>query len=102
MLKPGGRAVISDIVGSDDVPVDLQNDPELWSGCISGALREDHFLNAFTEPGFDPPRILKREEKVWQHVGGIDFRSVTVEARKPGGDVVLKPEACCAPESGCC
>ena len=81
VLKPGGRAVISDIVGSDDVPVDLQKDPELWSGCISGALRE---------------------EKVWQHVGGIDFRSVTVEARKPGGDVVLKPEACCAPESGCC
>ena len=102
VLKPGGRAVISDIVGSDDVPVDLQNDPELWSGCISGALREDRFLNAFTEPGFDPPRILKRKEKVWQHVGGIAFRSVTVEARKPGGDVVLKPEACCAPESGCC
>ena len=102
VLKPGGRAVISDIVGSDDVPVDLQNDPELWSGCISGALREDRFLRAFTEAGFEPVRILRREEKVWQHVGGIDFRSMTVEARKPGGDVVLKPEACCTPESGCC
>ena len=102
VLKPGGRAVISDIVGSDDVPVDLQNDPELWSGCISGALREDRFLHAFTEAGFEPVRILRREEKVWQHVGGIDFRSMTAEARKPRGDVVLKPEACCTPESGCC
>ena len=102
VLKPGGRAVISDIVGSDDVPVDLQNDHELWSGCISGALREDRFLHAFTEAGFDPVRILRREENVWQHVGGIDFRAMTVEARKPGGDVVLKPEACCTPESGCC
>ena len=102
VLKPGGRAVISDIVGSDDVPVDLQNDPELWSGCISGALREDRFLHAFTEAGFEPVRILRREKKVWQHVGGIDFRSMTVETRKPGGGVALKPEAYCTPESGCC
>ena len=102
VLKPGGRTVISDIVGSDDVPVDLQNDPELWSGCISGALREDRFLHAFTEAGFEPVRILRREKKVWQHVDGIDFRSMTVETRKPGGGVALKPEAYCTPESGCC
>jgi len=36
--KKGGRAVISDIVSDEEVPEELQNDPELWSGCISGAL----------------------------------------------------------------
>src|SRR5947209_7909831 len=34
VLKKGGRAVISDIVSDEEVPAPLQNDPELWSGCI--------------------------------------------------------------------
>jgi len=83
VLKPGGRAVISDIVGSDDVPENLQHDAELWSGCISGALREDRFLRAFADAGFDPVRILKRDESPWREVGEITFRSLTVEAIKP-------------------
>src|SRR5229473_4845267 len=37
VLKKGGRAVISDIVSDEEVPEEMQNDPELWSGCISGA-----------------------------------------------------------------
>src|SRR5204862_2210956 len=44
VLKKGGRAVISDIVSDEVVPEELQNDPELWSGCISGALTEKGFL----------------------------------------------------------
>src|SRR6266852_4027225 len=47
VLKKGGRAVISDIVSDEEVPEHLQTDPELWSGCISGALTEDTFLKAF-------------------------------------------------------
>src|SRR6059036_1793705 len=38
VLRKGGRAVISDIVSDEPVPDHLQNDPKLWSGCISGAL----------------------------------------------------------------
>src|SRR5438876_8793297 len=34
VLKKGGRAVISDIVSDEEVPEEMQNDPELWSGCI--------------------------------------------------------------------
>ena len=83
VLKPGGRAVISDIAGSNDVLGNLQRDAELWSGCISGALREDRFLRAFADAGFDPVRIFKRDESPWREVGGITFRSLTVEAIKP-------------------
>ena len=36
------------IVADEDVPQEMQDDPELWSGCISGAYREDAFLSAFT------------------------------------------------------
>jgi arsenite methyltransferase len=82
VLKIGGRAVISDIVSDEDVPERLQNDPELWSGCISGALTEEDFLAAFTAAGFYGVQILIRDEQPWQTVEGIEFRSVTVEAFK--------------------
>ncbi|MFN7140787.1 MAG: ATP-binding cassette domain-containing protein, partial [Limisphaerales bacterium] len=35
------------IVADEPVPEHMQNDPELWSGCISGALTEEDFLKAF-------------------------------------------------------
>ena len=82
VLKIGGRAVISDIVSDEPSPEHLQNDPELWSGCISGALTEDGFLAAFQQAGFYGIRILKRDVEAWQTVEGIEFRSVTLEAFK--------------------
>ena len=82
VLKKGGRAVISDIVSDEPSPEHLQNDPELWSGCISGALTEDGFLQAFEQAGFFGIRLLKRDEQPWQTVEGIEFRSVTLEAFK--------------------
>jgi arsenite methyltransferase len=82
VLKKGGRAVISDIVSDEEVPEHLQNDPDLWSGCISGALTELGFLRAFSDAGFYGIQILKRDEQPWQTVEGIEFRSVTVEAFK--------------------
>lgn len=82
VLKKGGRAAISDIVSDEDVPVHLQNNPELWSGCISGAFREDLFTEAFERAGFYGIEIVKRDEKPWRIVEGIEFRSVTVVAYK--------------------
>ncbi len=82
VLKKGGRAVICDIVSDEEVPDEMQNDPELWSGCISGALTETGFLQAFERVGFYGIQILKRDADPWRTVQGIEFRSVTVEAFK--------------------
>jgi ubiquinone/menaquinone biosynthesis C-methylase UbiE len=82
VLRNGGRAVISDIVSDEDVPQHLQDDPELWSGCISGAWREDLFLQAFEDVGFYGVNYEKYESEPWQTVEGIEFRSVTVVAWK--------------------
>jgi SAM-dependent methyltransferase len=82
VLSDGGRAVISDIVCDEPVPEELQKDPELWSGCISGALTESGFLAAFEAAGFHGIRILERQSEPWRTVAGIEFRSLTVEAFK--------------------
>ncbi|MDA1259667.1 MAG: methyltransferase domain-containing protein [Planctomycetota bacterium] len=82
VLKRGGRAVISDIVADREVPLELQHDPELWSGCISGALEERAFLRAFEAAGFHGVQIVARQAEPWQVVEGIEFRSLTVAAYK--------------------
>ena len=82
VLARGGRAVISDIVSDENVPSILQQDPELWSGCISGAFREDLFLEAFEQAGFYGIQILERQQEPWRTVEGIEFRSMTVAAYK--------------------
>jgi arsenite methyltransferase len=82
VLRIGGRAVISDIVSDEEVPAHLQRDPELWSGCVSGALTEEGFLRAFADAGFHGIEVLKFDEAPWQTVEGIEFRSVTVQAFK--------------------
>jgi SAM-dependent methyltransferase len=82
VLQRGGRAVISDIVSDEDVPEHLQRDPELWSGCIAGTLREDAFLTAFESAGFYGVTLLERQAAPWRTVEGIEFRSVTVAAYK--------------------
>jgi ubiquinone/menaquinone biosynthesis C-methylase UbiE len=82
VLRLGGRAVISDIVADEEVPEELQADPELWSGCISGALTEEEFLSAFERAGFYGIHIVKRDATPWRTVHGLEFRSVTLEAWK--------------------
>jgi arsenite methyltransferase len=82
VLKVGGRAAISDIVSDEEVPAHLKNNPELWSGCISGAFTESGFLQAFEEAGFYGMEIVKRDDKPWQTIEGIEFRSITVVAHK--------------------
>lgn len=90
VLHPGGRIAISDIVADAPVPAAMKADPELWSGCVSGAFFERELLAELEETGFYALQIDKWEERPFRTVGGIKFRSVTVTGRKgkdgPGGE----------------
>jgi SAM-dependent methyltransferase len=103
VLKRGGRTVISDIVCDEDVPRRLQADPELWSGCLAGAFREDRLLDAFQEAGLHGVRVLRRDAEPWQVIESIEFRSMTVEAFKGDSDVARRADApCCRPDDSRC
>lgn len=82
VLNRGGRAVISDIVCDEDPTESILSDPELWSGCISGAFREDQFLDLFEKAGFYGIEILERQVEPWQVIEGVEFRSMTLQAFK--------------------
>lgn len=85
VTKPGGRVAISDIISDEYVPDHLKQDPHLWSGCISGALQEHEFMQAFIQAGFVAVTYDKWENQPWQVVEGIEFRSATITAVKPTG-----------------
>ncbi len=82
VLKRGGRAVISDIVCDEPPTQKILDDPDLWSGCISGAFGEAEFPQMFERAGFHGIDLLKREESPWQTIDGVEFRSVTIRAYK--------------------
>ena len=82
VLRCAGRAVISDIVSDEPVPQELRKDPQLWSGCISGAFVEEELIDAFRLAGFYGLEIVARQDQPWATIEGIEFRSITVRAFK--------------------
>ncbi len=94
VLKRGGRAVISDIVCDENPTANILQDPDLWSGCIAGAFREDEFLAMFEKASFYGIEILNRQIEPWQVIDGIEFRSLTVRAYKgKEGDCLERNQA---------
>lgn len=82
VLKRGGRIAISDIVADEPVPEALKQDPELWSGCVSGAFHELDLLHRLEAAGFHGIAIDQWSTEPFAVVDGIEFRSVTVTAHK--------------------
>ena len=82
VLKPGGRVAVSDITSDRESPAEMKADPDLWSGCISGAMQEREFVAALEAAGFHGTTVESRAEIPWQVVNGIEYRSVTLRAWK--------------------
>jgi arsenite methyltransferase len=82
VLRRGGRIAISDIVCDEPVPDALRSDPELWSGCVSGAFQEQDLLRELEDAGFHGIAIDAWSSEPFRVVEGIVFRSVTITAHK--------------------
>ena len=83
VLKPGGRVAISDIISDRPVPARMKNDPELWSGCLSGAFFEAEMPALFAAAGFTAVSYDKWDATPWRVIDGITFRAVTLTATRP-------------------
>ncbi len=108
VLKPGGHFSISDVVLEGELPIELQQEAEMYAGCVAGAIQKQAYLNLIKEAGFKnilvqkekkivvPEDILKNylnEEGLAKYNNSeLGIFSITVYAEKP--------ESCCEP--GCC
>jgi ubiquinone/menaquinone biosynthesis C-methylase UbiE len=100
VLKNGGRLAISDVVASTELPQEIRDDLQLYSGCMAGASHINELEQILAESGFTDIRIAPKDEskefiKDWAPGRGVEefVVSATIEAVKPGGD-------CCG--KGCC
>ncbi|MFA6602745.1 MAG: arsenite methyltransferase [Candidatus Shapirobacteria bacterium] len=59
VLKTGGRLMVSDVVLTKPLPLDLKNDQDLLVGCISGAILKEDYLNLLKQAGFTNIEIHK-------------------------------------------
>ena len=67
VLRPGGRFAVSDIVLLRDIPDSLRGVVALWTGCISGSLRDVDYVArlgaaGFVDAGVEVTRGYDRED----------------------------------------
>lgn len=100
VLKNGGRLAISDVVASTELPQQIREDLQLYSGCMAGASQIDELVQILADSGFTDIRIAPKDEsrefiKDWAPGRGVEeyVVSASIEAVKPGG-------SCCG--NGCC
>lgn len=83
ILRPGGRAVISDIVSERELPAELRFNPRLRGECIAGAMTEEKLVRALEKVGFSGLEVLSKTE--WRTVDEVPFHSITLRAWKLEG-----------------
>lgn len=79
-LKPGGRICISDIVSTDDIPLEIKYNERLRGECIGGAMTENELFSLLEDLLFENIYIIKRF--LYRQIKGYNFYSVTYSAHK--------------------
>ena len=90
VLKPGGRLAISDVVATAELPPEWRDDPQLHSGCMSGAARIEELEAMLATAGFSRITIQPKDQsrefiRDWAPGRGVEAYLVaaTIEAVKP-------------------
>ncbi len=65
VLKPKGRIAVSDIVIQSKLPRFISQNPEAWTSCIGGALKEEDYLSKIRTAGFANIAIVSKH--VYSH-----------------------------------
>lgn len=64
ILKPGGHFSISDIVLTGELPGKLEQAGAMYTGCISGAIQKNKYLDIIREAGFKNITVQKEKKIV--------------------------------------
>lgn len=90
VLKPGGRLAISDVVLTAELPPEIKNDLDAYSGCMSGASSIDELKMILEQSGYTQITIEPKDEsrtfiKDWLPGANIEdyIVSAIIKAVKP-------------------
>jgi len=51
VLKPGGKIVMHDVISKAEMPKAVQTNPELYCGCIGGAISQNNYVRMLQQAG---------------------------------------------------
>lgn len=60
VLRPGGRLYLADVVVERELKLEVRQDPELWAGCIGGAVQEEELEALAAGAGLVGGRVTER------------------------------------------
>ena len=90
VLKPGGRLAISDVVATVELPREMRDDLQLYSGCMAGASHIEELESFLADAGFHQVRIEPKDEskefiRDWAPGRGVEeyVVSASIQAVKP-------------------
>lgn len=93
VLKPGGRLAVSDVVRTADLPMAVQKDLAMYTGCIAGVSSIAELESMLLNAGFEKIRIGPKDEsrafiRDWAPGSNIEdyVVSAAIEAAKPTGE----------------
>lgn len=61
VLKPEGHFCISDVILTGELPAGLQQEVEMYAGCVSGAIQKESYLEIIQQQGFFDIKIQKEK-----------------------------------------
>jgi SAM-dependent methyltransferase len=86
VLKPGGRASISDIVTEGDFSAEMRANLSEWAGCVSGAINAEDYAALMREAGLADVQVVNKvpdEQPTGRQPGMPRVYSARIIARKP-------------------
>lgn len=82
-LRPGGKLALSDRVLIKDLPEGAREDLDLWSACVSSAIKEEDYLGLIADAGFVNIEVEGRHLFTREELEGI-IGPVAEKRRKEG------------------
>ena len=70
VLNPGGRMMISDMVLLKELPDAIKKVPEMYTGCVAGAVLKDEYIKLIKEAGFVNVTVVEERSLPAEITGG--------------------------------
>ncbi len=88
VLKPGARFTVSDMVTEGEFPEQLRQNINAWSGCITGALDQNVYLEKLRQVGFSEVMIESRNSYGLEDLDQLDAVSREAIAKEVDWSIV--------------
>lgn len=83
ILKPDGRALLSEIISNKPIPKQIKDKIEMWVSCLAGATTEQALLEKIRENNLEIVNLFEKTKLLELKEEELTFYKIIREIRKP-------------------